>query len=133
MRLIDEVLSIDYENGRIAVLATVRREWCESIVAIELMAQAAAALSGAMDLANGFEGSPRPGMLLGTRKLLLASKRFTPGERLAVTAQFAYKDCDTASFECAIRGACGDILAEATLNAFRPDDLSRFLATSPGV
>ncbi len=126
MVLIDEIVSFDETEKAAVAHATIRETWSENWVAIELMAQTAAALAGLLDKADGYTGVPRPGFLLGTRKLTLELPRFEVGQTYAVTAKSVFSDDESASFECAIR--CADaVVATATLNAYRPTDLVQFL------
>ncbi len=131
MILIDEVVSFDLAAAEPSLTAavTAKPQWCENWVAIEFMAQTAAALVGLADRAAGFEGAPRPGFLLGTRKLELKLERFEVGRRYLITAKNTFQDAQAASFSCEIAAADApsDILATAALNAFRPDDISAIL------
>lgn len=120
MSLIDEVVSFDRDAGAIEVRFRARREWCESWAAVEYMAQAAAALSGAADREAGYGGPPRPGFLLGTRRMDLFITRFEPGREYLAAARTAFSDGNAASFECEILDG-GKSVARAVLNAFRPD------------
>ena len=127
MVLIDEIVSFDSAAGALTAAVTAKREWCENWVAIEFMAQTAAALAGKVDRAEGYAGPARPGFLLGTRRLTLDLDRFNVGERYLITAKCAFSDAETASFECAIRH--GDkVVATAALNAYRPQDIRGFMA-----
>jgi predicted hotdog family 3-hydroxylacyl-ACP dehydratase len=126
MALIDEVVSVDLSKGTIVAAFAARREWSENWAAIEYMAQAAAALVGAADRAKGYSGAPRPGFLLGTRRLELSLARFEPGKRYEARAKSVFADADSASFECEIADGAV-IVARATLNAFRPPDAAAFL------
>ncbi len=122
MVLIDEVVSFD-EGGRALVAAfAARREWSENWAAVEYMAQAAAALAGIVDRLGGYDGPPKPGFLLGTRRLELALERFEPGRRYLVRAANVFSDAESASFECEITDESGASLARATINAYRPSD-----------
>lgn len=127
MTLIDEVVAFDVESRSLTAAVTARREWCENWVAIELMAQTAAALAGRFDRESGYQGPPRPGFLLGTRKLDLRIPRFEPGRRYLIKATNVFADSEAASFDCEITDA-GEAVATATLNAYRPEDMSAFLA-----
>ena len=66
-------------------------------------------------------------MLLGTRKLDLKLERFEAGKTYRVTATNAFWDADAAAFACEIRDTAGDVVATATLNAYRPPDFEGFL------
>lgn len=129
MLLIDSIVECDEENGTIETEAVIRPGWTSSVTAIELMAQTSAALAGAADIRRGYDGSPRPGFLLGTRKMDLFVPGFKPGEKCTVKAKNIFNDSTTASFECSVELADGTLAAKATLNAYRPDDMSAFLET----
>ncbi len=128
MRLVDDVVALDTEKGEITVSAVIRKEWCENWATIELMAQAAAALVGAVDIANGRTAKDKPGLLLGTRKLEMHVDSLKPGETYLIDAKTVLADGDAASFSCAVRDKAGAIIATATLNAYRPSDPSAFMA-----
>jgi len=95
--------------------------------AIEFMAQTAAALVGNLDKLQEPQSPPRPGLLLGTRKLDLRLDSFEAGRTYRVTASYAFCDSDAAAFSCAISDDSGAVVAEATLNAYRPPDFRQFL------
>ena len=96
-------------------------------VAIEYMAQTCAALAGCWDRHVAPDRPARPGLLLGTRKLVLGLDRFEAGRTYHVTAVNAFWDADAASFECAVCDESGAEVASAVLNAYRPPDLEGFL------
>ena len=96
-------------------------------VAIEYMAQTCAALAGCWDRHVAPEKPVRPGLLLGARRLELKIDRFEPGGVYHVTAEDVFSDADAASFECLIRDDAGCEVAKATLNAYRPPDMTKFL------
>ena len=126
MSLLDEIVSCDMKEGPLSAAFSARREWAENWSAIEYMAQAAAALAGAADRAGGYEGPPKPGFLLGTRKMGLDFDRFEPGKRYIARTRSVLIDEEAGSFECEI--ADGErVLARATLNAFRPPDFGKFI------
>ena len=127
MILIDEVVGFDAAARSLTAAVTVKSAWCENWVAIEFMAQTAAALAGVIDRRERPGQPARPGFLLGTRRLNLALDRFVVGKRYLVTAEAVFSDGEAASFACAIREAEGREVACATLNAVRPDDLSAFM------
>ena len=98
-----------------------------SWVAIEYMAQAAAALVGRFDQLTVPDAPPRPGFLLGTRKLLLDLEHFEEGATYRIFAGEIFSDGAAAAFECRISDSSGKVVASASLNAFRPQDLSEFI------
>lgn len=128
MVLIDDILECDTTAGSIVVQAIIRKEWTSSESAIELMAQSAAALAGAADIADGYTGAPKPGFLLGTRKMELFVPEFVPGEKCTVKAERIFSDEDAASFECSVMKEDGSLAAKAVLNAYRPPDIGEFLS-----
>ena len=127
MVLLDEVVELDVAGRAITTAFKVRERWAGNWVAIEYMAQTAAALAGAFDLLENAARPARPGFLLGTRHLALAVPRFEVGATYRVTARSVFEDANAASFACELMAADGTVVATATLNAFRPDDVAAFL------
>ncbi len=127
MVLIDAVESVDEADRSLVASATIRPEWSENWVAIELMAQASAALAGIFDRNGDPDAPARPGLLLGTRRLTLAASSFEVGRRYTVTARNVFNDAESACFECSVRDG-EEVLASATLNAYRPLDVGAFLS-----
>lgn len=128
MVLIDRIVECDTDRGTIKTEAAIRKEWTDSVSAIELMAQSAAALAGAADIADGYAGAPKPGFLLGTRKMELFVTEFAAGETCTIKAERIFNDANSASFECSVEREDGSLAAKAVLNAYRPEDISSFLA-----
>lgn len=126
MLLLDRVVSCDVGTKTLVAEAVARPEWSENWVAIELMAQTAAALAGVCDREAGYTGEPRPGFLLGARKLELAAPRFETGRSYMVKSVNTYSDDESASFDCEI-ALDGAVVAKATLNAYRPADMGKFM------
>lgn len=96
-------------------------------VAIEYMAQTAAALAGCWDRTTRPDSPPRPGLLLGTRRLTLGLDAFEAGRTYLVTAVNEFNDDEAASFSCSISDDSGAVVASAVLSAYRPPDFARFL------
>ena len=132
MLLIDEIVSFDETARELTAATTIRPEWRENWSAIELMAQASAALAGMSDKLAGHVGPARPGFLLGTRRLTLEVPAFEAGKRYLVTAKDVFGDDEAASFECTVRDG-ETVVARATLNTFRPRDVAVFLAEQNAV
>lgn len=128
MALIDEIVDLDIEARRLTAAFTVRPEWTGNWVAIEYMAQTAAALAGVFDRLENADRPARPGFLLGTRRLSLNLPRFELGARYLATASCEFADAEAASFACAILTEAGEEVASAILNAYRPRDVAAFLA-----
>ena len=95
--------------------------------AIEFMAQAAAALAGCIDKERDPDRPPRPGLLLGTRRLDLHIDSFAAGRTYRVTVASTFWDDETAAFACTVVDDAGAVVAEAALNAYRPQDFGQFI------
>ena len=134
MVLIDAVESFDAESKSLVARVTIGEkqlffdgEGVPNWVAIEYMAQTAAALVGYYDK-HVAPGQPaRPGLLLGTRKLDMKLERFEAGKTYRIVAENAFSDSDAASFVCRIDDETGATVATANLNAYRPPDMEQFL------
>ena len=94
---------------------------------IEYMAQAAALLVGLRDRALNPGENPRPGLLLGTRRLELAVERLATGADYRISAVCEFEDADAAAFRCEMVDSSGIVVASAILNAYRPPDMASFL------
>ncbi len=134
MVLIDAVESFDAAAKRLVARVTIGENqlFCTSDgvpnwVAIEYMAQAAAALVGFYDKVTAPGAPARPGLLLGTRRLDLKLDRFEKGKTYFISAENVFSDDEAASFICSIQDAAGDTVATATLSAYRPPDIEQFI------
>lgn len=133
MLLLDRVVSWSGESA--ACVLTVQDDplFCRdgvvgAWVGIEYMAQTVAALIGLKALAKGLP--VKVGLLLGTRRFASEVAGFVPGESLEVRAsQVLQGENGLAAFECGIFKQ-GKVIAEATISAFQPDDVMRFLKGS---
>ncbi|MDO5530940.1 hypothetical protein [Sutterella sp.] len=120
MRFVDEVLSAD-ETGAVT-RTTVRADSIAADAAgrlpamalIEVMAQTIGVFAGRIHRLAG-EG-PRPGLLLGTRRMNLPVDSFAPGDVLRCTVEKAFEsDEGLWQFKCAV-----DLLPQGDENAARP-------------
>ncbi len=134
MVLIDAVESFDAATKRLVARVTIgpNQLFCTSDgvpnwVAIEYMAQTAAALVGLYDKVTAPGAPARPGLLLGTRRLDLKLDRFEMGKTYFISAENVFSDDEAASFICSIQDAAGDTVATATLSAYRPPDIEQFI------
>ena len=134
MVLIDAVESFDAEAKRLTARVTIGEnqlffdgDGVPNWVAIEYMAQAAAALVGVHDKHLAPDRPVRPGLMLGTRRLDLRLARFEAGKTYRVVAENVFNDADAASFACRIEDEAGETVAAATLNAYRPPDMEQFM------
>ena len=98
-------------------------------VALEYMAQCAAAHSGLCDREQGLE--IRLGFLLGSRRLTFHVQRFDAGQDLRVGANSTWSDGELASFACDVRDAGGTLLADCDLAAYSPHNLQDLLQRQP--
>ncbi|WP_420471505.1 hypothetical protein [Brevundimonas sp. FT23042] len=94
-------------------------------VGFELMAQTISASDGLTRREMGLE--PGVGLLLGCRKYAVDCAFFCEGEHLRIEATPLLSDEGMTAFRCRILDAVGGERATATINAYRPDDLSAFL------
>jgi predicted hotdog family 3-hydroxylacyl-ACP dehydratase len=94
-------------------------------VGLEYMAQTVGAYNGALGIARG--GSPRPGMLLGTRAYTAAVPAFRDGLELEVRVRIdIFQDGGVSSVDCRIMAAGGE-LAQAQITVIEAPDLRAFL------
>jgi len=96
-----------------------------SWVGIEYIAQCAAVHG---ELAKRRRGeAPRPGLLLGTRRLELHAQAFAPGDALEVVARHHRGESGLVAFDGAIRSsASGATLVEGRVNLYLFRDWSEF-------
>ena len=134
MVLIDAVESFDAEAKRLVARVTIGEnqlffdgQGVPNWAAIEFMAQAAAALAGCFDKERDPAQQPRPGLLLGTRRLDLRAESFAAGHTYRVTVASKFWDDETAAFACTVVDDAGAVVAEAALNAYRPQNFGKFI------
>ena len=127
MILIDEIVDYDDVSHTLTTSVTVKEPWTANHVAVEYMAQTAAALAGLSDRLSDPDCVPRPGFLLGTRVMDLKIDRFEPGATYLVFATYEFYDSNTASFNCRI-SRDGETVASAVINAYRPENMRSFIA-----
>jgi predicted hotdog family 3-hydroxylacyl-ACP dehydratase len=121
MRLLERVEAHDDECTRCVVLPAASALFQDadgrvpSWVAIEYMAQCAAAHGGLLACARG--EAPRPGLFVGSRRLVFRCARFAADAELRVSARYAAGRGDTLAFDCAVEDpAGGPPLVEGRLN-----------------
>ena len=134
MVLIDGIESFDAAEKRLVARVTITENQLfytaggvPNWVAIEYMAQAAAALVGCHDKYLAPDRPVRPGLMLGTRKMELRLTRFEAGKTYHIMAENVFNDADAASFACSIEDEAGTTVATATLNAYRPPNMEQFM------
>ena len=136
MLLLDEVTAYAAASGVLTASFTVRADnvFFDSAVnglpgwiAIELMAQTAAACAGAYDRSRAPDASPRPGLLLGSRRVDLSGGDYLLGETYSVAATQSFHDDESGAFDCTVRDAQGRTMASCILTAYRPSDFTAFI------
>jgi predicted hotdog family 3-hydroxylacyl-ACP dehydratase len=108
MRLLERILSCDMDGieGEATLHADgpfVRDGRVSAVVALELMAQAAAAWVGWKGRHRG--EPPRPGYLVNVRELVLHTDGFSAGTTLAVDVRTGHGDADQRRFDGTVRAA----------------------------
>ena len=88
-------------------------------VALEYMAQCAAVHGGLSSRERGTP--PRPGMLLGTRRLRLEADHFRTGQNLLASVVCVHFGAQMLSFDGEVREAEGRVLAQARFNVYMAD------------
>lgn len=96
-------------------------------IGIEYMAQAIAAWAGVRRI---YQEKPIvPGFLLGAQSYHCASPVFKVGQVMQVTVNLQMESSDgLGAFSCKLNAASGELLAEAVVNAFSPDDPSEIIS-----
>jgi predicted hotdog family 3-hydroxylacyl-ACP dehydratase len=91
-----------------------------SWLALEYIAQCAAVHGGL----STRDQSPRPGLLLGSRRLHLHVDRFEPGQSLEVAAHHHRGESGLVAFDGSVKNHQGRVLAEGRINLYILDDWS---------
>ncbi len=104
-------------------------------VGLEYMAQCVAAHGGLVSRARA--ESPRPGLLLGSRRVRFSTASFSPERELRVEARHHHGESGLVAFDCEIRDAAGgEPLVRARVNIYivdRWEDLQREKNDSEGI
>jgi len=96
-----------------------------SWVGIEYMAQCAAVHGELTHRSRG--EAPRPGLLLGSRRVEIHADVFTAGDPLEVTARHHLGESGLVAFDCSVRSASGgETLVEGRVNLYLFRDWSQF-------
>ncbi len=93
-----------------------------SWLSLEYIAQCAAVHGGLAARERG--ESPRPGLLLGTRRLRLHAERFEADSPLEVTARHHHGEKGLVAFDGQIRNSEGEVLADGRVNLYILEDWS---------
>lgn len=129
MRLVERILHHDAVTTRCLVDPSQSELFLDASgrvpawVGIEYMAQCAAAHGGLQALARG--EAPRPGLFVGSRRLVFRCGEFEPGQRLEVEARHAVGRGSRLAFDCAVRRlGASEALLEGRLNVLLLRDLA---------
>jgi predicted hotdog family 3-hydroxylacyl-ACP dehydratase len=94
------------------------------------MAQCAAAHGGLVARARG--EAPRPGLFLGSRRLVFRCEAFAPERALEVRARHAAGRAPRLAFDCAVLDPDGGPpLVEGRLTVLVPEDLAAWTGEGP--
>ncbi|MDK2598502.1 hotdog family protein [Pseudoalteromonas obscura] len=130
MILITELTAYDDNHAQGTVCVTAESPFMSekgvpSYVGIEYMAQMVAAYAGAKALDNG--GTIDIGFLLGSRKYKTHTPYFKAAQNLVVSVEELHKEeSGLGVFDCKIKYN-DELLAEAKVNVFQPDDPQGFI------
>ena len=90
-------------------------------IGVEYMAQCVAVHGGLAARSRG--ESPKPGILLGSRRLRFDARDFVPGDELLVRARHEAGETGLVVFDCSLaRAAGGGPVVEGRINVYRFED-----------
>ena len=98
-----------------------------SCASLEFMAQSVACYVGLNDLQNNPNAEPAVGFVLGSRKISVSSPVYLLNHSYYVYVKSLFCDNNIASFDCQIVDENDNLIASGALNAFRPDDINKFM------
>ena len=98
-----------------------------SCASLEFMAQSVAACVGLTDLHNNQNADPAVGFVLGSRKISVLKSVYLVGHSYFIHVKSMFCDQNIASFDCQIFDQDNNLVATGVLNAFRPDDIKKFM------
>lgn len=136
MILIDTLESYDVDSCRCTVgiksaspFYDELKKGVPSYIGSEYMAQAIAAFAGAHALDE--QDAVQIGFLLGSRKYKTFQPYFKLNEILTITIKELYReDSGLRVFECEILSVENEVLAQANINVFQPNDPDAFIQES---
>lgn len=136
MAFITAIESVDYDEQKMTTRIDVQNtdllfqkniNGVPGAVALEYMAQSIACYIGAQDIHLTGSTKAVAGFIMGSRDLHVMIPVFNVGESYFVHVQSLFCDANMASFECNIYDSKNNLVANANLNAFRPDDINQFM------
>lgn len=98
-----------------------------SWASLEFMAQSVACFVGLDDLHKDPSAKPVVGFVLGSRKISVSCPVYLVGHSYFVHVKSIFFDKNIASFDCKVMDENDNVVASGSLNAFRPDDIQKFM------
>ena len=136
MAFITAIEAVDFDNQKMITRVDVKDtdllfqkniNGVPSCSALEYMAQSIACYIGAQDIHITGQTKAAAGFIMGSRDLHIMIPKFNVNESYFVHVKSLFCDNTIASFECVIYDSNNNIVANANLNAFRPDDINDFM------
>lgn len=136
MQFISAIESVDFDSEILIARVDIRDtdllfqkniNGIATTAALEYMAQAIACYIGVLEIKKTGITKAAAGFILGSRDLHISAPVFNVNESYFVHVKSIFCDSNMAAFDCQVFD-CGDkLIASATLNAFRPDDITEFM------
>jgi len=136
MAFITAIEAVDFDNQKMITRVDVKNtdllfqkniNGVPSCAALEYMAQSIACYIGAQDIHITGQTKAAAGFIMGSRDLHIMTSKFNVNESYFVHVKSLFCDNTIASFECVIYDSNDNVVANANLNAFRPDDINDFM------
>lgn len=139
MQFITAIESADFDNETLVARVDVRDtdllfqkniNGVATTAALEYMAQAIACYIGTEEIHKTGVTKAAAGFILGSRDLHICAPVFNINESYYINVKSVFCDSNMAAFECNIFDSKNNLMASATLNAFRPDDITTFMGVN---
>ena len=136
MIFLSNVDEFDYENQTLVARVDVRDTdlmfdknlgGIPSCASLEFMAQSVACYIGLSDLHDNPNAKPVVGFVLGSRKISVLTPVYLVNHSYFVHVKSMFCDNNIASFDCQIFDKNKNLVSSGALNAFRPDDIKKFM------
>ena len=136
MIFIERVESADLEKGKlVAKIDTSKNnimyqkniEGVASYTSLEYMAQAIGCFVGIYDKSKNPDQEPGIGFVLGSRNMKIHYPVLKEKDQNFIRIQELFCDNSIASFECIIYNQKDDVISEAIVNVYRPDNITNFM------
>ena len=136
MAFITAIEAVDFDNQKMITRVDVKNtdllfqkniNGVPSCAALEYMAQSIACYIGAQDIHITGQTKAAAGFIMGSRDLHIMTSKFNVNESYFVHVKSLFCDNTIASVEGVIYDSNDNVVANANLNAFRPDDINDFM------